>query len=267
VALRRPSRETARDWARTPWPRFLKHAAFGLLAGLLLGGLPLLGADRCADARDDIRRARAIAENGEEDRARKLLRSALLACPMNAQNLELLAEVFDDLGDFAQAGKYRQQAMRVKGISSKPVVDFAATSPSIERGQTVDLTWTTQYATEVEISPEFGRVAARGRKTVAPAATSTYQLTAKGPGGSATTSVEIKVTIPRLTEANLVDLLENEVPRARIAKLVTERGVAFELTAEIEQRLRAAGADDTVIEAIKKTAEPKADAVSPSGTP
>ena len=34
------------------------------------GLAPLLGADRCADARDDIRRAMALADRGEEAKAR-----------------------------------------------------------------------------------------------------------------------------------------------------------------------------------------------------
>jgi hypothetical protein len=129
------------------------------------------------------------------------------------------------------------------------------------------LAWTTQYAAEVNISPDFGRVAATGKKTVAPTVTSTYQLATKGPGGSTTASVEIAVTLPRLTEANIVDLLENELPQPRIAQLVTERGAAFELTVEVEQRLRDAGAEAMVIEAIKKTRQPKTDTVSPSVSP
>lgn len=79
--------------------------------------------------------------------------------------------------------------------------------------------------------------------------------------------MEIAVTLPRLTEANIVDLLENELPQSRIAQLVTERGAAFELTAEVEQRLRDAGAEAMVIEAIKKTRQPKTDTVSPSVSP
>jgi hypothetical protein len=232
--------------------RVFQQPAFWLLVVLVLGSLPAQGADRCADARDDIRRAKGLAEGGQETQARNLLRSALLACPMNAQNLELLAEVYDSLGDLAQAGTFRAQAMRVRGISSKPTVDFTASSPSIERGQTADLNWTSRYATEVEITPDLGRVPAKGTKTVAPTSTATYQLRARGPGGTATAPVEITVTLPRLTEANIVELLKNEVPKMRIAKLAEERGISFQLSADVEQRLRAAGADDTVIEALKK---------------
>jgi len=74
---------------------------------------------------------------------------------------------------------------------------------------------------------------------------------ARGPGGSATAALEIIVTLPRLTADNIVDLLKNEVPKPRIAKLVAERGISFDLTLEVEEKLRSAGADDTVIDAVR----------------
>jgi len=55
---------------------------------------------------------------------------------------------------------------------------------------------------------------------------------------------------PPLSEADLVRLLEGGVTPARVASLVGERGVDFQLTPEIELRLRRAGADDGVIAAV-----------------
>jgi len=222
-----------------------------LVAVFIFGNLPLRGADRCADARDDIRRARAVAEAGQDTQARSLLRSALFACPANPQNLNLLAEAYDALGELAQAGTYRERAMRLAGISAKPTVSFTSPQTSIERGQTTTLSWDCSYATAVEINPELGRVPAKGTKTVAPSSTATYQLTARGPGGAATAALEIIVTLPRLTVDNIVDLLRNEVPKPRIAKLVAERGISFDLTLEVEEKLRSAGADDAVIDAVR----------------
>jgi hypothetical protein len=221
----------------------------GLLISLLVGAR---GADRCADARDDIRRAKALATSGQGEQARALLRSALLACPMKPQNLDQLAEAYDSMGDLGQAGVYRGQAMRLRGIRSKPTVSFSAASNSIERGQVAVLNWNAAYATEIEIRPDLGRVAAKGSKEVAPAATTTYELIARGPGGATQTSLEIAVTTPRLTEANLQDLLASEVPQPRIAQLAAERGIAFTVTSEVEARLRDAGAEDALIEALKK---------------
>ncbi len=224
-------------------------------AVLLLSRLPLPGVDRCADARDDIRRAKGMADAGQVDRARTLLRSAFFACPAHAQNLELLADAYDSIDDFAQASAYRAQAWRVKGVSSKPSANLTTSRTSVEKGETVTLSWTTAYATEVEITPDPGRVGAKGSRVVAPASSSSYQLTARGPGGTTTASVQITVTVPRLTEASIRELLENEVPQPRIAQLAAERGIAFIVTADTEQRLRDIGAEDALIAALKKAAQ------------
>lgn len=210
------------------------------------------GGDRCANAREDIRQAKALAESSQPTQARTVLRSALLVCPSNGQNLNLLAEAYDLLGDYPQAGTFREQAMRMQGVSAKPTVDFTASSFSIDRGQTATLNWNTSYATEVEINLGIGRVAAKGAKIVAPTSATTYQLAARGPGGSAMASLEIQVTTPRLAEADVLDLLTSGVPKARIAQLAAERGVGFEVTPGAEQRLRAAGADDNLIRALKR---------------
>jgi hypothetical protein len=222
-----------------------------LLVLLGAGRAPLRGVDRCADARDDIHRAMTLAQSGQETQARSLLRSALFACPAKAENLELLAEAFDSLGELAQAGRYREQAMRLRGISAKPTVNFSSAGNSVDRGLTTTLNWTTRNAIEVEISPDFGRVPANGTKTVAPTSGTTYQLTARGPGGVNTASVQIEVTLARLTEADVLRLLEGEVPQPRIVQLAAERGVAFEVVPAVEQRLRSAGATQTLIEALR----------------
>lgn len=221
-----------------------------LLVLLGAGHAPLRGVDRCADARDDIRRAKGLVQSGQETQARSLLRSALFACPANPENLDLLADAFDSLGELVQAGRYREQAMRLRGISAKPVANFSAAMNSIDRGRTTTLNWSTSYATEVEITPDFGRVPANGNKTVAPASGTTYQLTARGPAGVTTASVQIEVTLPRLTEADVMGLLE-DVPQPRIAQLAAERGIAFEVTPAVEQRLRSAGAGRALIDALR----------------
>ena len=245
--------ETLRHGQGTREAGSVKVVRLALVVLLFLGNVPLWGADRCADARDDIRRAKVMVGTGQETEARTLLRSAFLACPMNPQNLDLLADAYDSLGELAQAGSYRAQAMRLRGISEKPKVNFTLSATSLERGSTATLNWSTTYATEVDIGPDFGRVAANGTKTVAPTAATTYELTARGPGGVTTASLQIMVTIPRLTETNIVDLLKGDVPKPRIARLAAERGITFELTPDVEKRLRSAGADDALIAALRET--------------
>ncbi len=60
------------------------------------------------------------------------------------------------------------------------------------------------------------------------------------------------MTLPRLTEADILDLLKSEVSHVRIAQLAAERGVSFDMAAQNEQALRDAGADDDLIDALRK---------------
>jgi hypothetical protein len=223
-----------------------------LLAVLFLGAASLPGADRCTDARDDIHQAERLVEAGRKAEARPLLESAFMACPMSPQNLDLLAEAYDSLQDFTRAGLFRGQALRLRGISEKPTAEFNSSRSSVERGQTATLTWSTKYATEVEIVPEPGRVAAHGSKVVGPLSNTTYQLRATGPGGTATFTVAVTVTKARLTEGDVQELLKNDVLPERVAHLAAERGVSFDMTPQIERELRNAGADDELIEALRK---------------
>lgn len=55
-----------------------------------------------------------------------------------------------------------------------------------------------------------------------------------------------------MTQKELVDLLKGKVAPERVAALLTERGVDFELTPDIEKKLRKAKADDQLIEAVRQ---------------
>jgi hypothetical protein len=57
---------------------------------------------------------------------------------------------------------------------------------------------------------------------------------------------------PLFTLQDVIDMLQGEIAPARIAGLVTERGVDFVLTEEAEKQLRAAGADSELLLAIAK---------------
>jgi len=76
-----------------------------------------------------------------------------------------------------------------------PTASLTASPEAIQRGQSSTLTWQTQNATDVTIDP-IGKVAERGSQTVTPSGSTTYQLTAKGPGGTAQASARITVTEP-----------------------------------------------------------------------
>jgi peptidoglycan-associated lipoprotein len=77
--------------------------------------------------------------------------------------------------------------------SVAPTVSLTATPNNIEVGQTSQLTWNTQNATEITLEG-IGTVPAEGSRTVTPQASTTYQLIAKGPGGTRDADARVTVT-------------------------------------------------------------------------
>ena len=55
-----------------------------------------------------------------------------------------------------------------------------------------------------------------------------------------------------LTESQITDLLKNFVTPQRIAELAREKGVAFDVTPQVEQRLRRAGSDDGLVQTLRE---------------
>jgi peptidoglycan-associated lipoprotein len=74
-----------------------------------------------------------------------------------------------------------------------PVASLTASPETIHRGQSSTLTWRTENATDVIID-QIGNVAARGSEIVSPTQSTTYQLTAKGPGGTTQANALVTVT-------------------------------------------------------------------------
>jgi hypothetical protein len=71
-------------------------------------------------------------------------------------------------------------------------------STTIVDGDPVLLTWTTDNATTVTITPDPGRVALNGSRSVTPYERTTYILTARGAAGTVTRTVTVNVTLPPL---------------------------------------------------------------------
>ncbi|MGB7844489.1 MAG: peptidoglycan-associated lipoprotein Pal [Candidatus Acidiferrum sp.] len=78
----------------------------------------------------------------------------------------------------------------------KPTASLSADRTSIQKGESVKLTWSTTDATNVSIAPEVGAITPQGSTTVSPLATTTYILTASGAGGTADATARILVTAP-----------------------------------------------------------------------
>ena len=81
-------------------------------------------------------------------------------------------------------------------VAAKPTANLSADRNSINKGESVKLSWTTTDATNVSIAPEVGAVTPQGSTTVTPSESTTYTLTASGGGGSADASVRVSVNAP-----------------------------------------------------------------------
>ena len=73
-----------------------------------------------------------------------------------------------------------------------PTATLAANPAVVEQGQTTTLTWKTDNASDVTIAG-IGAVSGSGSKTITPNSSTTYTLTAKGPGGTKDASARVTV--------------------------------------------------------------------------
>ena len=86
--------------------------------------------------------------------------------------------------------------VRKKSLIPPPEVTFSANPSTISLDDSSTLTWTTTNAKNVSIDQGIGNVAPSGTHVVSPTETTTYTITATGPGGTATDSAEVLVVAP-----------------------------------------------------------------------
>ena len=87
-------------------------------------------------------------------------------------------------------GKTVTAAVQVTvGAVTAQIVRFAASPSTIGLGASTTLSWSTNNATSVSISPTVGTVTANGSTTVSPATTTSYTLSATGADGKTVTAV------------------------------------------------------------------------------
>src|SRR5216683_4137692 len=80
--------------------------------------------------------------------------------------------------------------------AARPTVTLQASPASINKGDSATLSWNSTDATQLTIAPEVGAVTAQGSTKVTPSDSTTYTITASGPGGSADQSVRVTVAQP-----------------------------------------------------------------------
>jgi peptidoglycan-associated lipoprotein len=78
---------------------------------------------------------------------------------------------------------------------SAPTASLSANPNTIDKGQSTTLTWQTTNATEVSIDG-IGPVETSGSKSVTPADSTTYRLSAKGTGGTQDATARVTVNAP-----------------------------------------------------------------------
>ena len=79
---------------------------------------------------------------------------------------------------------------------NRPTVSLQANPTSVNKGDSTTLTWTSTDATQLTIAPDVGAVTAQGSTKVTPSDSTTYTITASGPGGSADSSARVTVSAP-----------------------------------------------------------------------
>lgn len=80
-----------------------------------------------------------------------------------------------------------------------PTASLSANPDSIESGQATTLTWRTENATDVSIDA-LGTVEPNGSRQVSPVQSTTYRLTAKGPGGTQSATARVTVAQKPVSE-------------------------------------------------------------------
>ncbi len=77
-----------------------------------------------------------------------------------------------------------------------PVCTLTAEPTTVDKGQSVTLSWTSQNATGLDLQPGVGSVQAQGSNSVTPQDSTTYTLNVNGAGGSGSCNARVTVTTP-----------------------------------------------------------------------
>ncbi len=79
--------------------------------------------------------------------------------------------------------------------AASPTASITASPAVVQQGQTTTLTWTTANASDVSVTG-FGNVPPTNSRVVTPTESTTYTVTAKGPGGTVEESARVTVNVP-----------------------------------------------------------------------
>jgi len=153
---------------------------------------------------------------------------------------------------------------------ASPKVALSASPTSAQAGQQVTLTWSSTKATSVTLEPSVGGVAAQGSTTVRPSQSTTYTVTATGPGGSSRASAQVIVT-PAPPAAKVQGPSREEIPsdeqqmRGLDEQIQEMKSDALSMSAELsqleEKLLYPSGTQVAIFVALAKGDRTRLDAV------
>lgn len=121
----------------------------------------------------------------------------------------------EELGSFA---RFDVGTASATVAVAKPTAQLSAINAQLNCGDATQLKWLSSDAPHVEVAP-VGLVAAAGEQNVQPKETTVYQLTALGPGGTATASTTVHVNTAVQAE---LELSPAEVRYKRVGDQVVE---------------------------------------------
>ena len=109
----------------------------------------------------------------------------------------LRAGVLFSLAALAQPAIGENPVAAAQQVSpASPSVSLSALPASAQAGQQVMLKWSSTNATSITLEPAVGPVAPKGSTTVKPSQSTTYTITATGPGGSVHASAQVTINSP-----------------------------------------------------------------------
>jgi hypothetical protein len=92
-----------------------------------------------------------------------------------------------------------------------PEISLRAEPGTIEKGHPATLIWTSTNATTLDLEPGSGNVASAGSTSVVPQDSTTYTLTATGPGGTRVATARVSVAQPTPASPPIIILVEPSV--------------------------------------------------------
>ena len=111
---------------------------------------------------------------------------------------EPMVQATTNFDEVVRIGEERQAALAPKPV---PVLSMNLDPPTVEKGHVVTISWNSSNATSLDLEPGIGSVPAIGSRSIEPNESTTYVLTAQGPGGGSNTSAYVTVSAPQAPPA------------------------------------------------------------------